>query len=69
MTDLVTVSPKFQVVIPKALREQLGLVPGQKLQAMVHEGRIELVPVEPATALRGFMRGSDIRGARDRDKG
>ena len=43
-------------------------MPGQKLQAMVHEGRIEFVPLEPAAALRGFLRGSDLRGARDKER-
>jgi AbrB family looped-hinge helix DNA binding protein len=43
----VTISPKFQVVIPKAIREELGLLPGQKVQAIVYGERIELIPVRP----------------------
>lgn len=69
MAEQVTVSPKFQVVIPKAVREALRLEPGQKLQVMVHEGRIELVPLRTVRSMRGFIRGSDVRGARDRDRG
>ncbi len=41
----VTVSPKFQVVIPKQVREQLGIRPGQKLQVLHFCGRIEFLPL------------------------
>ena len=51
----VTVSPKYQVVIPKAVREQLHLAVGQKLQVLAYEHRIELLPLERAQALRGFL--------------
>ena len=57
--DLTTVSPKFQVVIPKRVREQFGLCPGQQLQVIALPGRIELVPSQPATALRGFLSGAN----------
>ena len=63
--ETVTVSPKFQVVIPKAIREQLGLVPGQKLHAVAYGGRVELVLVRPAQELRGVLRGLDTRVIRD----
>jgi AbrB family looped-hinge helix DNA binding protein len=65
---IVTVSPKFQVVIPRAIREALGLEPGQKVQALQHEDRIVLVPVRPAKALRGFARGIDTTVPRDADR-
>lgn len=55
--ETVTVSPKFQIVIPKAIRDQLGLTPGQKVQAIDYEGRIELIPVRPVKQMRGFPRG------------
>jgi AbrB family looped-hinge helix DNA binding protein len=45
--ETVTVSPKFQVVIPKGMREALKLTPGQKVQALLYENRIELTPVRP----------------------
>ena len=54
-----TISPKFQVVIPKAIRERLGLSPGQKLQAVLYGDRIELMPLESAKRLRGFLKGID----------
>jgi len=54
--NLVTVSPKYQVVIPREIREALDLKPGQKVQALQYRDRIELVPFRPVKALRGFLR-------------
>ena len=56
--ETVTISPKYQVVIPKRIRRQLGLCPGQKVQAIAYENRIELVPVRPIRKMRGFLRKS-----------
>jgi looped-hinge helix DNA binding domain, AbrB family len=53
----VTVSPKFQVVIPRDVRRLLHIQPGQKLRARVQNGRIELIPRLPMTAARGFLPG------------
>jgi AbrB family looped-hinge helix DNA binding protein len=64
----VRVSPKFQVVIPKEIREAMGLRPGQRLVVFRHENRIELVPVEPMRRLRGFARGIDTGVLRDSDR-
>lgn len=64
----VTISPKFQVVIPKAVREELGLRPGQRVRALVVGQRIELVPVKPMREMRGFVRGVDSRVERDEDR-
>ncbi len=55
--DLTTVSPKFQVVIPRRVREQFGLRPGQRLQVIALPGRIELVPTQSPAELRGFLQG------------
>jgi len=66
--ETVTVSPKFQIVIPKAIRDALGLTPGQKVQATVHEGRIELIPVRPVKQMRGFLKGIDTRVKREADR-
>lgn len=49
----VTVSPKYQVVVPKDVRERLGIRPGQKVEAFAVGNRVELVPVEPIRAFRG----------------
>lgn len=55
----VTVSEKYQVVIPKQAREALGIRPGQKIEVTVYEGRAEFVPVRGMKAMRGFLRGID----------
>ena len=62
----VTISPKYQVVIPKAIRQLLGLQPGQKVQAIGYGDRIELVPVRPVHEMRGFVRGIDTGVPRER---
>jgi AbrB family looped-hinge helix DNA binding protein len=56
--NAVTLSSKYQVVIPLTVRKSLGLQPGQKFQVVALEGRVELIPVEPARSLRGFMKGA-----------
>lgn len=66
--SIVTVSPKYQVVIPRHIREALGLEPGQKVQAFEYEGRVEFIPVRPAKALRGFVRGLNTTVPRERDR-
>jgi AbrB family looped-hinge helix DNA binding protein len=69
VVETVTISPKFQVVIPKSIRERLHLVPGQKVQAIVYGDHIEFLPVRPAAELRGVLRGLDTsfeREERDR---
>jgi len=64
----VTVSPKYQVVIPRQVREEFGIKPGEKVQVFVYEGRIELVPVRPLRRMRGFVRGIDTSVKRDEDR-
>ena len=64
----VTVSPKFQVVIPKEVRKKLGLSPGQRIQIVVYGDRIELIPVKPAKRMRGFLKGIDTRVPREEDR-
>jgi AbrB family looped-hinge helix DNA binding protein len=65
--ETVTVSPKFQVVIPKEIREALKLTPGQKVQALLYENRIELIPVRPVKRMRGFLKGIDTTVVREGD--
>ena len=64
----VTISPKYQVVIPKEIREKLGLTPGQKVQAVVFEDRIELIPVKHIKKMKGFLKGIDTRVPREADR-
>ncbi len=66
--ETVTLSPKFQVVIPKVIRERLGLSPGQKIQAIAYGDRIELIPVRPAAEMRGFLKGLDTCVEREPDR-
>lgn len=50
--NTVTISPKFQVVIPQAIRQSLGLQPGQKVQAILYDNRIELIPIKPMASMK-----------------
>ena len=52
----VTVSPKFQIEIPKEIRQPMNLAPGDKLEIVSLSGRIEIVPVKPIKTMRGFLR-------------
>jgi AbrB family looped-hinge helix DNA binding protein len=65
---VVTVSPKFQVVIPRAIREALQLRAGQKVQVLRYRNRIEFIPVQPVRTLRGFLAGIDTSVPRDEDR-
>ena len=64
----VTVSPKYQVVIPKEIRRQLALKPGTQLQILRFGDRIEFVPIRKAAELRGFLKGMDTHVAREADR-
>ena len=65
--DAVTVSPKFQVVIPKAVRERIDIRPGEKLQVLSFDNRIELVRTQPMRKVRGFLSGLDSSFDRDEE--
>jgi AbrB family looped-hinge helix DNA binding protein len=65
---IVTVSPKFQVVIPREIREALGIQPGQKVQVLQYQNRIEFIPVRPIEQMRGFLRGIDTTVEREQDR-
>lgn len=66
--SVVTVSPKFQVVIPREIREALGLEPGQKVQALRYQNRIEFIPVRRMRSMRGALKGIDTTVERDGDR-
>jgi AbrB family looped-hinge helix DNA binding protein len=64
----VKLSSKYQVVIPPDVRREFRLTPGQRLEVVIYEGRITLVPLGPMKALRGLARGIDTRVKRDADR-
>ena len=66
--NVVTISPKFQVVIPRDIRDRLELEPGQKVQALAFSNRIEFIPLRPPREMRGFLRGLDTTVHRERDR-
>lgn len=64
----VTVSPKFQVVIPKEIRESMGIVSGQKVRMIKYKNRIELIPLKSMSEMKGFLKGIDTEVYRDDDR-
>lgn len=64
----VTVSPKYQVVIPKDVRESMGIFPGQKIQVFTYQNRIELIPIKPMNKMKGFLKGIKTDVSRDKDR-
>ena len=66
--DTVTVSPKFQVVIPQAVREALKLLPGEKMRVLQFGNRVELIRVRGPKEVRGLLAGMDTRIERDTDR-
>ena len=66
--SIVTISPRFQVVIPKDVRDELNLEPGQKVQAIAYNNRIELIPVRPMRRMRGIVKGIETEVPREDDR-
>jgi AbrB family looped-hinge helix DNA binding protein len=66
--EVVTIPPKFQVVIPLSVRHSLGLKPGQKVQVVQYVDRIELIPILPITKARGFLKRIETTLERDHDR-
>ena len=64
----VTVSPKYQVVIPKEVRESMGIFSGQKVQILIYRNRIELIPLKPIKKMKGFLPGINTDFERDQDR-
>ncbi|MBI4248945.1 MAG: AbrB/MazE/SpoVT family DNA-binding domain-containing protein [Elusimicrobia bacterium] len=65
----VRVSPKYQVVVPEAVRTSMGLRPGESIQVPQYENLIELIPVRPLKTMRGFLKGIDTAVPRGRSQG
>ena len=66
--EIVSVSPKFQVVIPKSIRDALNLQPGQKMHVMQYGDRVELMPVRSLAQARGFLAGIHSSVEREGDR-
>ena len=66
--EVVTVSPKYQVVIPLSVRQSLGIKPGNKVQVILYENRIELIPLQPIKKMRGFLKEIDTTIERETDR-
>jgi AbrB family looped-hinge helix DNA binding protein len=64
----VTVSPKFQVVIPKDVRESMGITSGQKVKMLTFRNRIELIPIKPIQQMKGFLKGINTNIKREKDR-
>ena len=63
-----TVSPKYQIVIPKDVRQSLKLEPGTVFRVVAHNGHVELLPVRQTKQMRGFLRGIDSSVPREKDR-
>jgi AbrB family looped-hinge helix DNA binding protein len=66
--ETVTVSPKYQVVIPRRIREELEIYPGQKIQVIRYGERVEFIPLRPIQEGRGFLKGIDTSVEREGDR-
>lgn len=66
--EAVKISPKFQVVIPKKVRESMQLKPGQQMQVIEYGNRVELIPTKSVESMRGFMKGCNTEFKRDDDR-
>lgn len=64
----VTVSPKYQVVIPEAVRKAMGVKPGEKFQVLHYDGRVQLIPVRKMREMRGLLAGIDTVVEREADR-
>ena len=66
--ETVTISPKYQVILPKEICDRLSLLPGQQLHVIDRGNRIELFPVRSGQRMRGFLKGIDTKVEREADR-
>ncbi len=66
--NTVTVSPKYQIVIPRDVRDSMEITPGEKVQVLQYENRIELIPLKRLKEMRGFLKGIDTTVKREKDR-
>ena len=65
--DTVTLSPKFQIVIPRRVRERMKLRAGEKFEVVSFDDRIELIPIRPMSKMKGFLKGLGPTFERERE--
>ncbi len=65
--ETVTISSKYQMVIPRAIRDQWGIVPGQKVRLILYDNRLEVIPVRDIKEARGFLKGMSSRIEREQE--
>jgi AbrB family looped-hinge helix DNA binding protein len=65
MMETVTVSKKYQIVIPEKIRKSAGIKPGDKMVALIKRGIIQYIPVRPIKETEGFIPGLDTENLRD----
>jgi len=66
--DQVTVSPKFQVVIPQSIRSRMGVKPGQKMRVIAYDDKVIFIPIRPIQAARGSLSGISTQVERQEEK-
>lgn len=66
--EAVKVSPKYQVVIPRSIRETLGIYPGEKVHVLQYKNRIEYIPEKSIKSMRGFLKGINTTVKRNKDR-
>jgi AbrB family looped-hinge helix DNA binding protein len=66
--ETITISPKYQIVIPRMVREALGIKPGQKVQVLQYQNRIEFIPLKNMKEMRGFLKGINTTIDREKDR-
>jgi len=66
--ETITISPKYQIVIPRMVREALGIKPGQKVQVLQYQNRIEFIPLKKMKEMRGFLKGINTTVDREKDR-
>ncbi len=64
----VTISPKYQIVIPKKIREKLDLRPGEKVMVINYNNRIEYIPLKNIKNMRGILKGINTDFEREKDR-
>jgi AbrB family looped-hinge helix DNA binding protein len=65
---IVTVSSKYQIVIPHKIRKELNIQPGEKFQVIQYGNRLEFIPVRNIKDMRGFLKGMDTNIEREDDR-